>query len=131
MDTLGKEMLENTESEKILYKYKDCVDIPVLTFVDDALSVTECGVNTVKMNAHMQSKVNTKKLELGHSKCFKIHVGKNKCSCPDLMVHDEKMLSSEKERYLGDIITSSAKIDENIKMFSSDLLAAKQYDSEV
>ena len=76
MDTLGKEMLENTESEKILYKYKDCVDIPVLTFVDDALSVTECGINTVKMNAHMQSKVNTKKLELGHSKCFKIHIGK-------------------------------------------------------
>ena len=116
MDTLGKEMLENTESEKILYKYKDCVDIPVLTFVDDALSVTECGINTVKMNAHMQSKVNTKKLELGHSKCFKIHIGKNKCSCPDLMVNDQKMMSSEKESYLGDIITSSAKIDENIKM---------------
>ena len=40
-----------------MFQYKDCVKIPVLTFVDDALSVTECGPDSVKMNAYMTSKV--------------------------------------------------------------------------
>ena len=48
-----------------MYKYKDCVHIPVLTFVDDALSVTECGPDSVKMNAYVQSKMDTKKFRSG------------------------------------------------------------------
>ena len=116
MDTLGKEMLENSELARTMFKYKDCVHIPVLTFIDDAISVTECGPNSVKMNAYMQSKVDTKKLELGETKCFKIHIGNKKCSCPVLKIHNKEMLSSTKEKYLGDLITSDTKIDENIKM---------------
>ena len=116
MDSIGKEMMENTECEKMLYKYKDCVNIPVLTFIDDALSVTECGPNSVKMNACVQSKINTKRLELGESKCVKIHIGKNQTSCPSLKVNNQEMSSSSKEKYLGDVIKNSAKIDENIKM---------------
>ena len=116
LDTLGKEMLESTECGKIMFKYKDCVKIPVLTFIDDAISVTECGPNSVKMNAYMQSKVDTKKLELGHSKCFKMHIGKNQSICPDLKIHDQEVLCSSKEKYLGDIITNTTKIDDNIKM---------------
>ena len=99
LDTLSKEMLESTECGKIMFKYKDCVKIPVLTFIDDAISVTECGPNSVKMNAYMQSKVDTKKLELGHSKCFKMHIGKNQSICPDLKIHDQEMLCSPKEKY--------------------------------
>ena len=82
IDSMGKEMMESTECEKFLYKYKDCVNIPPLTFIDDALTVTECGTDSVKMNACIQSKVNTKQLELGDSKCYKMHIGKNSTSCP-------------------------------------------------
>ena len=64
----------------------------------------------------MQSKVDTKKLELGETKCFKIHVGNNDSSCPVLKIHNKQMISSSNEKYLGDIITSDTKIDENIKM---------------
>eukprot|EP00092_Neocalanus_flemingeri_P048694 GFUD01055659.1.p1 GENE.GFUD01055659.1~~GFUD01055659.1.p1 ORF type:complete len:124 (+),score=10.32 GFUD01055659.1:2-373(+) len=64
----------------------------------------------------MQSKLDTKKLELGETKCFKIHVGSNEYSCPSLKLHDMPMLSSTKEKYLGDIIIINAKIVENIKM---------------
>ena len=116
LDTLGKEMLQKSDCARTMFKYKDCVNIPVLTFVDDALSVTDCGPNSVKMNAYVQSKVDTKRLELGQSKCFKMHIGKKQCSCENLKVHGQQMLTSTQEKYLGDIITSSAKIDENIKM---------------
>ena len=75
MDTLGKEMMENTNCVNMMYKYKDCVSIPVLTFIDDAISVTDCGPNSVKVNACVQSKVDTKRLELGVKKCFKMHIG--------------------------------------------------------
>ena len=116
IDTLGKETLENTECGKTMFKYKDCVKIPVLTFVDDALAVTECGPASVKMNAYMTSKVDTKKLELGLSKCFKMHIGNKESSCPTLMIDGQEMVSTNQEKYLGDIISSSAKIDENVLM---------------
>ena len=61
IDTLGKEMMEDTEMASTMLKYKDCVSIPVLTFIDNALSITECGPSSVKMNAYIQSKINTKK----------------------------------------------------------------------
>ena len=57
-----------------------------------------------------------KKLELGETKCFKIHIGNDKTSCPSLKIHNKEMKSSSSEKYLGDIITSSAKIDENVQM---------------
>ena len=116
LDSLGKEMMESTELAGTMYKYKDCVHIPVLTFVDDALSITECGPDSVKMNAYVQSKMDTKKLKLGVKKCKKMHIGRKDWTCPSLKVQDKEMLSSEQEKYLGDIITSDAKIDENIHM---------------
>ena len=116
LDSLGKEMMESTELAGTMYKYKDCVHIPVLTFVDDALSITECGPDSVKMNAYVQSKMDTKKLKLGVKKCKKMHIGRDDWTCPSLKVQDKEMLSSEQEKYLGDIITSDAKIDENIHM---------------
>ena len=58
----------------------------------------------------------TKRLELGKDKCFQIHVGKNSSStCPELNVHQDIMKTTSSEKYLGDIITSSGKIDENIQ----------------
>ena len=116
MDTLGKEIMENTNCGKMMYKYKDCVSIPVLTFIDDAISVTDCGPNSVKVNACVQSKVDTKRLELGVKKCFKMHIGNDKSACPTLKVHNTEMSSSNSEKYLGDVITSNAKIEENLKM---------------
>ena len=68
------------------------------------------------MNALVQSKADTKRLELNDTKCFKMHVGGNKTLCPQLRIHNQKMLNTEQEKYLGDIVTSDAKIDKNIKM---------------
>ena len=116
IDTLGKEILESTECSKTLYKYKGCVKIPPISFVDDCLTVTNCGPNSVKMNDYVQSKAETKKLELSETKCFKMHVGTDEYLCPQLEVHERIMKASEKEKYLGDVVTSDTKIDLNIKM---------------
>ena len=40
LDTLGKECLESSDG---LFKYKGCVNLTPLIFVDDVLSVSACG----------------------------------------------------------------------------------------
>ena len=90
IDTLGKESLrDDTET---LYKYKGCVRIPPMALIDDILTVTKCGINSILMNASVQSKVNNKRLELGNNKCFKMHIGNEKHECPTLKVQSEDML---------------------------------------
>ena len=68
------------------------------------------------MNALVQSKVECKKLELSDTKCFKMHVGKNVSNCPKLSINNEEMKTSSSEKYLGDVISSSGKIDANVQM---------------
>ena len=116
LDTLGLECLSSVEHSKLLYKYKGFVPIPPLAFVDDVMTITTCSTNTLKMNALVQSKVECKKLELSDKKCVKLHVGKNVSNCPNLVLNNKNMKTSSSEKYLGDVISSSGKIDENVQM---------------
>ena len=112
IDSLGKDCI--TEN-KGLYKYKDCINIPPLSMVDDVVTVSNCGTDSIKVNAIVQAKIETKQLELGHPKCFNMHVGKkDKNLCPVLKVHGSEMLTSDREKYLGDILTTDGRIDQNI-----------------
>ena len=45
-----------------------------------------------------------------------MHVGKSDTNCPSLKVNNKEMKTTDREKYLGDIITNDAKIDENIQM---------------
>ena len=90
LDTLGKECLQTGEG---LYKYKGCLNIPHLLMIDDAIAVSECGPESVKVNAIIQSKVDMKNLRLGQNKCFKMHVGRNKGCCPILKIQKKDMLT--------------------------------------
>ena len=112
IDSIGKESLENTHD--ILYKYKNCTSIPPLSLIDDIIAVGNCSSDSVKVNATIQGKIQGKQLELSHKKCFKMHVGKYHECCPILSVHRKEMKTTSSERYLGDIITSDAKITNNI-----------------
>ena len=112
IDSIGKDCL--TEN-KGLYKYKDCVSIPPLSMVDDIITVSLCGVDSVKVNAIVQAKIECKQLELSHPKCYNMHTGKKSQNlCPSLSIHGRKMLKFETQKYLGDILTTSGKINENI-----------------
>ena len=81
--------------------------------IDDILTISECGVAAVAMNATVNTFIETKKLKLKHSKCSAIHVGKKSNSCPDLKVHGQKMHREESVKYLGDIVHKSGKSKEN------------------
>ena len=67
IDTLGKECLESGEG---LYSYKECVNIPPLAMIDDILAVSKCSVETVKLNALIQSAVMHKNLQPGTVQMF-------------------------------------------------------------
>ena len=112
IDTIGKECLQNVH--QVLYKYKGCTSIPPLSLIDDILTVSSCSSDSVRMNGTIQAKIQGKQLKLGQRKCFQMHVGKNSESCPSLNVHDKEMFTTNREKYLGEILSSSAKIDNNI-----------------
>ena len=116
MDTLGGECLNSIETSKILYKYKDFVNIPPLEFIDDVLTITKCSINSLKMNVIVQSKIECKRLELSDTKCFKMHLGKDTSNCSNLQVNNRPMMTTSSEKYLGDILSSDAKMEENIRM---------------
>ena len=66
------------------------------------------------MNKLVNTFVESKKLRLAKNKCHRIHIGKGHQKCPELAVHEHKMTDSDKEKYLGDYVHKSGKIQETI-----------------
>ena len=113
IDSIGKEALESTDSN--LYRYKNCISIPPLSFIDDILAVTVCSPDSVQQCSLINAKLEGKQLRLHCEKCSRMHIGKQR-NCIEYSTKTQTyMRSSSKERYLGDILTSDAKVDENIK----------------
>ena len=77
-DKFGKDALQR---EEYLYKYKDKIGIPPLIMVDDVLTVSECGIETVKVNAYINARFEQKRLELNENKCYQIHAVKQNKEC--------------------------------------------------
>ena len=75
IDTLGKESLTETED---LYKYKNLVNIPPLAMIDDIAAICKCGIQSIIMNAKINAKVESKRLEMGVEKCQDLHICKKK-----------------------------------------------------
>ena len=135
VDSYGRECMEE---DKYLFKYRDAVKVPPLSMVDDLLSISKCGKESVLVNAFLNVKTNIKKLQYGEDKCFKMHVGQDKTICPDLLIDKWKTVDTEKvntgessitdvyggkhlisekirEKYLGDVIDSKGKMNSNIE----------------
>ena len=137
MDTFGKECLEEG---KYNYTYKGEVEIPPLGMVDDLICISECGHKTSMMNAYINFKTNSKKLQFGGDKCKKLHVGylHDPYKCQDLSVDnwtevdvindvtgeleikdqyagEQMMEEKDEEKYLGDLISTDGRNVKNIK----------------
>ena len=97
-----------------LFMYKGGVYLPPLSMCDDVASISHCGVESIKTNAIINAKIESKKLEFGPTKCFNIHVGKKYEDCCNLKVHNIEMTRKDSEVYLGDVICSSGKNEKNI-----------------
>ena len=110
------------------------VAIPPLAMIDDLISISHCGIKSVVMNSFLNSKSRVKKLQLGIDKCHKLHIGKEKNTCPDkwivenfdetntsgrsgfedVLVRDHLIEEVSEEKYLGDIISKDGKNTKNI-----------------
>ena len=135
IDTFGRECLKE---RKYIYSYKGEVDIPPLGMIDDLVCVSECGHRTTMLNAFLNHKTSSKKLQFGVDKCKKLHVGlvrrEYKCQnlkidkweeirirneenveiAEDIFVGEHIMEEKSEEKYLGDIITTDGKNIKNI-----------------
>ena len=60
-------------------------------------------------------------LELNEKKCHQIHIGKSQTQidCTVLSLHQEIVIKTEKDKYLGDILSSNGKNTANIKARTS------------
>jgi hypothetical protein len=110
MDALGRQCY--TE-ENYLYNYNGSCLVPSLGFIDDTFAATRCGMQSVEMNALINTFIESKKLYFNTSKCFQIHLGPRKEECCKLKVHDKIMKQVDSEKYLGDIVSNSGN-EENI-----------------
>ena len=101
--------------ENLLYKYKGTVEVPLLEMVDNIITASKCGNTAIAMNETVNTFIEFKKLKVSESKCSKIHIGKKEIPCPDHRVDEEIMKTSDKEKYLGDQITSKANSKDTIE----------------
>ena len=81
--------------------------------VDDILTVTNVK-DTATVNELVNTFIDQKKLRLSHAKCVRIHLGKGHLNCPQLKVHEKDMREAEREKYLGDIVDQTGKINVTI-----------------
>ena len=119
--------------------YKGQVKIPPLIMQDDTLTISTCGVKTLKMNQFLNTNTNLMGLQFGSDKCVKMHIGKkhNKDICPQIVVDSwteeikvnemnekylvdtykgkELMKEVNEKKYLGDIISNDMKNESNIR----------------
>ena len=73
VDTIGQECLESGYG----YKYKECLEVGMLGFVDDTMGITEAGYKAQMFNALFNIKTAEKGLQFGVKKCKTLLVGKN------------------------------------------------------
>ena len=112
MDTIGRDALVTGIGT---YKYKNTVDIPSLAMIDDILGISNCGDESIELNAIINSKIEMKKLRLSDDKCYKIHICKKTDECSQILkVHEKPMKVKKQATYLGDVICATGTIDATI-----------------
>ena len=110
-----------------VYTYKGIVGVPPVSFVDDVLAVSKCGVETIETNSYINAKIESKKLTLGADKCKIVHINCNKkknniClnnKSSALKIHNDNIKETNKFKYLGDEVNSLGNIDDTISSRSS------------
>ena len=112
IDTLGRDCLANGDG---IYEYKNVVDVPGLSMVDDLIGVSTCSDEAIKLNSIINVKIESKKLRFSKTKCFKLHISKKQTNCSNkLKAHDDTISDVKKAVYLGDTLNQEGTIDDTI-----------------
>ena len=118
IDKLGQKCHNRGEH---LFVYKKMVRVLPLSMVDDILTISRCGTDSLTLNTFVNAQIETKKLKFhtpdsnGKSKCHFMHIGRKTSVCPQLQVHGTLMEQVTEDTYLGDIISDDGKNGKNIK----------------
>ena len=118
IDKIGKDCEENRDH---LYLYKNLVQVPVLSMVDDMLAFSNCGQESVALNTYINTHIELKKMKFhtpdskGKTKCHKMHIGCKNSLCPDLRVHGTVMQPVLEDTYLGDVIRADGRNCSNVQ----------------
>ena len=117
--------------------YKGQIGVPPLAMIDDVICPAVCGLNSVEVTAFINAKSSAKKIQFGVDKCHQLHIGRKKDLCPELHIDrwgvqktdeaktgfknlvdvkmdDHKLENVEKDKYLGDIITTDGNNIKNV-----------------
>ena len=92
-----------------------------LAMVDDLLTISSCGTQSIEMNITINTLIELKKLkfhtpvENKKSKCHSLHIGKPSKNCHKMKVHGQEADRVPEAVYLGDIISQDGKNSLNIK----------------
>ena len=103
---LGKQVYNIPE---LLFDYKG-VKVPPLGMVDEIITVTNVEQTKTTMNKLINTFIEHKNLNLSQEKSYRINIGKGHLNCPKLQVHENEMNEADAEKYLGDVIDKSCKI---------------------
>ena len=87
IDTLGKYCYTYNTG---CYIYRDACYVPPLGMIDDIASIAQCKDNSIIINAIVNAKIESKKLQFNFKKCVNMHVGPNKENCEKLIIHDNR-----------------------------------------
>ena len=104
VDSIGKEV----EEAGIGYRYKDALDVGMLSLVDDIIGVTKAGHQAHQMNALLNVKTAEKRLQFGVTKCKYMTVSKNEDTLPS----NSLLVDSWDVKHVDDPSTGSDKLVE-------------------
>ena len=101
----------------MVYKYRDIVEVPPLEMVDDVVTASKFGENSVTLNSEVNYFIEHKKLKLSEEKCANIHIGnkESRDMCPYKIFDKAIMKESDKEKNLGEYLTTQANSKETIE----------------
>ena len=97
-----------------MYIYRDACAVPPLGMIDDVAGIAQCKDDSNMLNAIINAKIETKKLEFNLTKCVNMHIGPGKDKCDKLKVHKTEIKTASTQKYLGDLVCSSGKNSENV-----------------
>ena len=78
-----------------MYYYKDVCGVPPLGMIDDISGIAKCQEQSVILNAIINAKIESKKLEFNWKKCRNMHIGTNKQNCSTLKTHGKEMINTD------------------------------------
>ena len=80
------------------YIYKNACFVPPLGMIDDIAAISKCRDNSIILNAIINTKIESKKLQFNFKKCVNMHVGQNIENCDQLKIHEQQMLTTNEQK---------------------------------